>query len=121
VIGLVALVFVRNWFGLLVVIGFDVLAAWVALRPSEVTELVVAGVGAFLVVDGLRAVLQVGRWLLTGTRVRTDFHIAASEMRLPAGLWFVLFVLVNAGVVWLLRAPLAATWHTVETAVRSVV
>lgn len=120
VVGLVALVFVRNWFGLLVVLGFDVLAAWVALRPSDATELVVAGVGAFFVVDGLRAVVQVARWLLTGVRVRTDFHIAASEMRLPAGLWFLLFVAVNALAVWLLRDPLLTAWHTVVAAIRGV-
>lgn len=120
VIGLVALVFVRNWFGLLVVIGFDVLAAWIALRPSDTTELVVAGVGAFFVVDGLRAVAQVARWLVTGARVRTDFDIAASEMRLPAAVWFVLFLAVNAVIVWALRAPLLGTWHTVESAIGSV-
>jgi hypothetical protein len=119
-IGLIALVFVRNWFGLLVVVGFDVLAAWVALRPSDTTELVVAGVGAFFVVDGLRAVLQVAGWIATGARVRTDFHIAAGEMRAPAAVWFVLFVLVNAAVVWFLRAPLATTWHTVETGIRGL-
>ncbi len=53
VVGLVALAFVRNWFGLLVVVGFDALALWVAVRPSEVTVLVVAAVGAAFVVDGL--------------------------------------------------------------------
>ncbi|SBN63776.1 Peptidase M50B-like [Curtobacterium sp. 9128] len=121
VIGLVALVFVRNWFGLLVVIGFDVLALWVALRPSELTVLVVAAVGALFVVDGLRSVVQVARWLLTGARVQTDFHIAAAEMRLPAGVWFVLFVFVNGAAVWLARGPLLEVWDTIVTGVRALV
>jgi hypothetical protein len=121
VIGLVALVFVRNWFGLLVVVGFDALALWVALRPSEATVLVVAAVGALFVVDGLRSVVQVARWLATGARVQTDFHIAADEMRLPATLWFLLFVLVNGVAVWLARAPLLAVWDTVAAGVRSLV
>ncbi|MEG8036086.1 M50 family metallopeptidase [Sphingomonas sp. LR61] len=120
VIGLVALVFVRNWFGLLVVLGFDVLALWVALRPSETTVLVVAAVGAFFVVDGLRSVMQVARWLLTGARVQTDFHIAAAEMRVPAGVWFVLFVLVNGLAVWLARVPLLEVWDTVVAGVRAL-
>ncbi|MBF4608493.1 M50 family metallopeptidase [Curtobacterium sp. VKM Ac-1393] len=120
VIGLVALVFVRNWFGLLVVLGFDVLALWVALRPSETTVLVVAAVGAFFVVDGLRSVVQVARWLLTGARVQTDFHIAAAEMRVPAGVWFVLFVLVNGLAVWLARVPLLEVWDTVAAGVRAL-
>ncbi|MFJ3381066.1 M50 family metallopeptidase [Curtobacterium sp. NPDC090217] len=121
VIGLIALVFVRNWFGLLVVIGFDVLALWVALRPSELTVLVVAAVGSLFVVDGLRSVVQVARWLLTGARVQTDFHIAAAEMRLPAGVWFVLFVFVNGVAVWLARGPLLEVWDTIVTGVRALV
>ncbi|MGN8050774.1 M50 family metallopeptidase [Curtobacterium sp. 22159] len=121
VVGLVALAFVRNWFGLLVVIGFDALALWVALRPSDATVLVVAAVGAFFVVDGLRSVVQVARWLLTGARVQTDFHIAAAEMRVPAGLWFVLFLAVNALAVWLARGPLLETWATVVSALRALV
>lgn len=119
-IGLVALLFVRNWFGLLVVVGFDALALWVALRPSETTVLVVAAVGAIFVVDGLRSVLQVARWLLTGARVQTDFHIAAAELRVPATLWFVLFLVVNGVAVWLARGPLLAVWDTVVAGVRSL-
>ena len=120
-VGLVALAFVRNWFGLLVVVGFDALALWVALRPSEATVLVVAAVGAAFLADGLRSLVHVARWLLTGARVQTDFHIAAAEMRVPAALWFVLFVLVNAVVVWLARVPLLATWDTVAAGVRALV
>jgi hypothetical protein len=121
VVGLVALAFVRNWFGILVVLGFDALALWVALRPSETTVLVVAAVGAFFVVDGLRSVVQVARWLATGARVQTDFHIAAAEMRVPATGWFVLFLAVNAGAVWLARGPLLEVWATVADGVRALV
>lgn len=120
VIGLVALVFVRNWFGLLVVLGFDALALWVALRPSEATVLVVAAVGALFIVDGLRSVVQVARWILTGARVQTDFHIAAAEMRLPAGVWFVLFVLVNGVAVYIARSPLLGVWDTIAAGVRGL-
>ena len=121
VVGLVAIAFVRNWFGLLVVAGFDALALWVALRPSEATVLVVAAVGAAFVLDGVRSVVQVARWLATGARVRTDFHIAAAEMRVPAVLWFVLFVAVNATAVWLAREPLRTVWDTVAAGVRALV
>ncbi|KQS07427.1 M50 family metallopeptidase [Curtobacterium sp. MCLR17_007] len=120
VIGVIALLFVRNWFGLLVVVGFDALALWVALRPSEVTVLVVAAVGALFVVDGLRSVVQVARWLLTGARVQTDFHIAAAEMRLPAAVWFVLFVVVNGVAVWFARGPLLGVWDTIAAGVRGL-
>jgi hypothetical protein len=125
VIGVVALVFVRNWFGLLVVLGFDALAAWVAFRPDtagavEATALVVAGVGAFFLVDGVRSIGRVAVWLVTGARVRTDFHIAAGETRVPAGLWFVLFLLVNAGVAWLARGPLTGFAETIATGVRAL-
>ncbi|MFJ5144930.1 MULTISPECIES: M50 family metallopeptidase [unclassified Curtobacterium] len=120
VVGLVALAFVRNWFGLLVVLGFDALALWVAVRPSEATVLVVAAVGTAFVVDGLRSLVHVARWLLTGARVQTDFHIAAAEMRVPAVLWFVLFVAVNGVAVWLAREPLLATWDTVAAGVRTL-
>ncbi|MGU3411412.1 M50 family metallopeptidase [Microbacterium sp. M1A1_1b] len=121
VIGLIALLFVRNWFGLLVVVGFDALALWVALRPSEATVLVVAAVGALFVVDGLRSVVQVARWLVTGARVQTDFHIAAAEMRLPAAVWFVLFVVVNGIAVWFARGPLVDVWDTIVAGVRGLV
>ncbi|MFZ7088525.1 M50 family metallopeptidase [Curtobacterium sp. RRHDQ10] len=120
VVGLIALVFVRNWFGLLVVIGFDVLAAWVALRPSEGTVLVVAAVGALFVVDGVRAIVQVAGWLSTGARVRTDFHIMAGEYRGHPSLWFILFLVVNAVVVWLARAPLTTVGETVWAGIRAL-
>ena len=121
VVGVVALLFVRNWFGLLVVAGFDVLALWVALQPSDATVLVVAAVGAAFVADGLRSVVQVARWLLTGARVQTDFHIAAAEMRAPAALWFLLFLVLNGVAVWLARAPLLDVWDTAVAGVRAVV
>jgi len=121
VVGLVALLFVRNWFGLLVVIGFDALAVWVAVRPSDLTLLVVAALGAALLVDGLRSLVQVVRWLLTGARVQTDFHIAAAEMRLPAVVWFVLFLAGNGVAVWAARGPLLAVGETVLTGIRTLV
>jgi hypothetical protein len=124
VVALVALVFVRNWFGLLVVVGFAVLAAWVALRPSEQAEpaaLVVAAVGALFVVDGVRAIVQVAGWLSTGTHVRTDFHIMAGEYRGHPALWFMLFVLVNGLVVWFARAPLTTVGETVWAGIRALV
>ncbi|NII39516.1 hypothetical protein E9228_000135 [Curtobacterium flaccumfaciens] len=121
VVGVIALLFVRNWFGLLVVVGFDALAVWVAVRPSDLTLLVVAALGAALLVDGLRSLVQVARWLLTGARVQTDFQIAAAEMRLPAVVWFVLFLLVNGVAVWAARAPLSAVGETVVVGIRSLV
>jgi hypothetical protein len=120
VVGLVALVFIRNWFGLLVVLGFDALAAWVALAGTDGTVLVVAAVGALFVVDGVRSVLRVAGWIVTGARVHTDFHIAATETRVPAALWFVLFLIVNGVVVWLARTPLLAVWHTITTGVHAL-
>ena len=120
VIGVIALLFVRNRFGLVVVVGFDVLAAWTAFSGSPAAALVVALVGALFVVDGLRNVGQVAVWSSTGARVRTDFHIAAEEMHLPAVLWFMLFVAVNAGVVWLARAPLTDAATTIATGVRTL-
>ena len=65
--------------------------------------------------------LQVSRWLLTGAPVQTDFHIAAAEMRLPATVWFVLFVGVNGFAVWAAREPLLAVLDTVVTGVRGLV
>ena len=53
--------------------------------------------------------------------MQTDFHIAAAEMRVPASLWFVLFVAVNAVAVWLAREPLLQVWDTVVTGVRALV
>ncbi|KQO60241.1 hypothetical protein ASF23_14835 [Curtobacterium sp. Leaf261] len=120
VIAVIALVFVRNWFGLLVVVGFVALAAWVALRPSDDTVLVVAAVGALFVVDGVRSIVQVAGWIATGRRVRTDFHITAGEFHGPAALWYALFVVVNAGVVWLAREPLTAVGATVAAGIRAL-
>jgi hypothetical protein len=52
--------------------------------------------------------------------VQTDFHIAAAEMRVPATVWFVLFVAVNAAAVWLARGPLLEVWATVSDGVRAL-
>jgi hypothetical protein len=41
-------------------------------------------------------------------------------MRLPAGVWFVLFVLVNGLAVWLARVPLLEVWDTVAAGVRAL-
>jgi hypothetical protein len=121
VIGVVALLFVRNRFGLVVVVGFDVLAAWTALSDSPWAALVVAAVGALFVVDGLRNVWQVAVWSVTGARVRTDFHLAAEEMHLPAVVWFLLFVVGGVGIVWLARIPLLDAWSTIRTGVLGLV
>jgi hypothetical protein len=120
VIGIVALLFVRNWFGLLVVIGFDALAAWTAVAGTDRTLLVVAGVGALFIVDGVRSVARVASWIAMRARVRTDFHIAAGETRVPTSVWFVLFLAVNAFVVWLVRAGLTPVAETIEAGVRAL-
>ncbi|PZE28925.1 hypothetical protein DEI86_04010 [Curtobacterium sp. MCBD17_028] len=121
VAAVVAVLFVRNAFGVLVVVGFAAVAVWVAVRPSEWTVLVVAAIGALFVVDGVRSVVRVAGWIATGAPVRTDFHIVASEYRLPAAVWYVLFVLVELGVVWLARAPLGAVVDTVAVGLRTLV
>jgi hypothetical protein len=53
--------------------------------------------------------------------VQTDFHIAAAEMRLPAIVWFVLFLAGNAVAVWAARGPLLAVGDTVVPGVRALV
>jgi hypothetical protein len=120
VVAAVAVLFVRNGFGSLVVVGFALLAAWIVVRPSEGTALVVAAVGALLVVDGVRAVVQVGWWIVTGARVRTDFHIVATEFPMPPAVWFVLFLLVDGWVAWLARGPLTAIGTTVGSGLEAL-
>lgn len=119
-VGLVALVFVRNAFGVVLVVAVDALAIWTAVVGGRATGALIAGLGGLLLVDGAFSVLRVAGWTASGARVRTDFQIAAAETRIPAALWFVLFLAVNAAIALIVAPTLAQTAGALTAAARTV-
>ncbi|WP_066519654.1 M50 family metallopeptidase [Curtobacterium ammoniigenes] len=120
VVGVIALVFVRNAFGAVLVMALAAIAVWTVLDAGTLIEAVLAGLGGLLVVDGMRSVLRVGRWLVVAAPVRTDFHIAAAETRIPATLWFALFLAAHVAITVLIAPMLSVPARALAAAARTL-
>ncbi|GHJ48561.1 membrane protein [Catellatospora sp. TT07R-123] len=114
---LAMLVMIRNWFGgvLILVTGAAVFAvSWYA--PTQWQALFAYTGVWFLLVGGVRPVVEVQLHRRRGTASRSDPDQLASLTRLPGGVWVTFFLLCTIGALafgaWLLGVlPDPSTWH----------
>lgn len=88
--------FIRNWFGVLVVLGFvAVNIVFVFLLPAVLLAYAVF-IGTVLVVRGGFDIYQIGKWTFQGKMTGdSDFTLAAGEMGGSPKGWYVLFVVTQ--------------------------
>lgn len=104
----VMLVFIRNWFGLVVVLAAGAAVALLVWRTSTaVQETAAVAVAAFLLVGGPRTCLE-----LWGSRRRSrsrtsDADVLARLTRVPAAVWNLVFIAVTT-------AALVPAWDLLE-------
>lgn len=104
VVGFV-LAFIRNWYGVLVVLAAAVAtAALVWFADPRVQELVAAAVAWLLLVGGVRASIDLWSHRRRSRSRTSDADVLARLTHLPAGLWNLVFLLVcGATLVWAVR------------------
>jgi len=99
--GVLTLVYLRNWFGLLIlVVYFSVLFVLWALRMHLNEEYVIVFMGLLFLVRGLydlisASVLVFGEYDESGS----DFHLLEEETHIPAKFWYVFYILFQFMVV----------------------
>lgn len=96
------LLFIRNWFGLLVVLVAGLVVAGLVWRTDEPTQrLAAVAFAAFLLVGGPRTTLELwaSRRAQRG-RGTTDADVLARLTHVPAGAWNLLLVVATAGALW---------------------
>jgi hypothetical protein len=88
---LILFLFSRNFFGLMVAVGYlGVNALFCFVIPQYLIFYAAVLAGA-LFLEGLREIFEVTIWVIHKETDNTDFHIAASEMFLPAWFWLILY------------------------------
>lgn len=102
-LGIVAamVVFIRNWFGLLIVALAGAAVAVLVWRSAETTQAVaVQAAAAFLLVGGPRTCVEL--WpARRRSRARTsDADVLARLTHVPAAVWNVLFVVLTTVALW---------------------
>lgn len=106
VVGFV-LVFIRNWYGVLVVLAAGAAAAALVWRADEdVQELAAATVAWVLLAGAVRASLDLWTHRRRSRSRTSDADVLARLTHLPAAIWNVVFILVCAGALGWAARPL---------------
>lgn len=115
VMSLLILLFIRNWFGLLVALSFVIFNAAMLVLLPEVFKQYVLTLAFILLIRGCIDIYKAGEWTFKRALASSDFVIASEELFGPPQLWYILFclfhlpVMVFAGVmVWGSLEPLLA-------------
>lgn len=104
VMSALVLLFIRNWFGLLIAVSFTGLNIALALvGGGALFSYYVLTLAFILLIRGAIDIYMAGKWTFTNALESSDFVIASDELFGPPQLWFVLFcvfhipVMVTAG------------------------
>jgi hypothetical protein len=85
------LLFIRNWFGLLVALSFAAFnAAMVILLPNVFPQYALT-LAFILLIRGVIDIYKAGEWTFKRALASSDFVIASEELVGPPQLWYVLF------------------------------
>jgi hypothetical protein len=92
------LVFVRNWFGLLVVLAAVVAVGWLVWRSDEpVQRFAALAIASFLLVGGPRTTVELWSSRRRSRSATSDADVLARLTHVPAAVWNVLFVVATVG------------------------
>ena len=91
IMSVMVLLFIRNWFGLLIALCFAALnAAMMTLFLSYFNQYVLT-VAFILFIRGIVDIYKAGEWTFKNALESSDFVIASQELFGPPQLWYVLF------------------------------
>lgn len=85
------LLFIRNWFGLLIALCFAALNASVMTSFLSYFNQYVLTIAFILLIRGLVDIYKAGEWTFKNALESSDFVIASQELFGPPQLWYVLF------------------------------
>lgn len=106
--GILTFIFLRNWFGFLIIIIYGgMLALFYAFPTYLGEEKLILFLGFFFVVRGIYDIIVVANSVFRTHEEegQSDFHILAADSWFPAQVWYILFVTIQ--VVFICYALLA--------------
>lgn len=108
-VSLLVLVFIRNWFGLVVALLFAGVNLVFLFTPAGYLYGYLIFLATTLVVKGVQDIVGAGKGVFSGRLSNSDFHITAQEMRGTPQFWFVVFAVTQTVVFLALVWVLAVT------------
>lgn len=97
VMGLLTFIFLRNWFGLVIIlIYFAVLFAFWQFHTVLDGKYLVLFMGMLFVIRGIYDIVIVAKLVFRRDVIdESDFHLLANESWLPRQVWYIIFVLLQ--------------------------
>lgn len=103
VAGLLALIAIRNLFGLVVVLSYNLFIIYLIFTNNNLADISapVVVVALVLILRGILDVVHAGKTVFDddADNDETDFHLMEDEMILPPKFWFILFVVFHVIVI----------------------
>ncbi len=90
--------FIRNWFGVLIVLGFVAVNVMFVFFATEYLYAYSIFLATVFVVRGVYDIYQIGGWTMKGVADHSDFTLAADEMGGSAKGWYVTFVVTQSAI-----------------------
>ena len=92
---IIVLLFIRNWFGLLIALSFAAVnALFIFLLPDYMDAYAIT-IGVILLVRGLTDIYDAARWTFKNKLERSDFTLASEELHGSPQLWYILFCIFH--------------------------
>jgi len=97
IIGILTFVFLRNWFGFLIIfVYFGTLIAFWLMRFQVDNKYLIIFMGFLFLIGGLHDIIQVSKIVFRKeVAAESDFHLLASESWFPAPVWYITFIIVQ--------------------------
>lgn len=96
VMSVIVLLFIRNWFGIIIAVGFAAVnTVFIVLLPEFIDEYALT-LAVILFIRGVIDIYQAAGWTFRNKLEQSDFTLAAKELHGSPQLWFVLFACFHA-------------------------
>lgn len=95
IMSILVLLFIRNWFGLLITVCFAAMNAIVITMFQTIFTQYILVLAFILLIRGVIDIWMAGKWTFTRALESSDFVIASNELFGPPQLWYLLFCLFH--------------------------
>ncbi len=95
-LSVIALIFIRNFFGLLIVICFAGLASLGLIIPNFPLYIIPAFLGAIFLIGGIKDIADISKVVWNNKTTSSDFNFMEDETHITSKFWVIFFYIYNS-------------------------